>query len=250
MAKQAGIFQTRGTIGNVTFKQTVNGFQLGMKSSLDKSKMDGNPRFDGTREANRDFTAAAKGAKLIIEAMKEATKLVNTAMTYPRLQRAARSVVNSDSVHRRGQKTMADGNQMLLLNFDFNDKAQLSNNMRIALAPSIDRVTGEFELVFPEFDPAKVLSFPETATHYQLVLCGANLNFVENTYGSVLSESGVLPLAVETASSVTLEATFTPGTLDPIFVGVGIRFFTEDGAFFNTMKGAAQNSFKIVSIDF
>ncbi len=74
MAKQVGIFQTRGTVGNVTFRKTEEGYLLGMKSSLDKTKMEGNPPFDATREVNKDFTAASKGTKLIFDAMTPALR--------------------------------------------------------------------------------------------------------------------------------------------------------------------------------
>lgn len=250
MAKQAGIFQTRGSIGNVTFRETIHGFQVGMKSSLDKSKMAGNPRFDATREANNDFRAAAKGAKLVVDAMSLATRLVNTTMTFPRLQRTTRSVVSSDTVHRRGQKTMADGNMMLMKDFDFNDKAPLGNIVSVEFTTSIDRVTGAFDVNFPEFTPKDSLKYnPEEVSHYQLVVCGSILDFVTNQYTRVLTESAILPVA-EDSEALTLEGTLTAASQDPIFLGVGIRFFKQDGTHFNTLTGASANAFKLVEIDF
>jgi hypothetical protein len=55
MAKQIGIIKTQGTIDDLTFSKTKDGYIVKKRTSLDGTKINSDPNFQRTRENNSEL---------------------------------------------------------------------------------------------------------------------------------------------------------------------------------------------------
>ena len=65
MAKNQGIVRLRGSIDGVTYTEGVNGRISRSKSSLDKTKMDSNPKFNVLRLYQKELRTFSKYGALL-----------------------------------------------------------------------------------------------------------------------------------------------------------------------------------------
>ena len=72
MAKQRGIIKLEGTIGDITFQKTQDGYLAKEKSSIPASRIATDPAFQRTRENNAEFGRAGKAGKVLRNALRGA----------------------------------------------------------------------------------------------------------------------------------------------------------------------------------
>ncbi len=60
MARQSGIVPLKGTIGNITFYKSQDGYLAREKGSLDAKRIASDPKFQRTRENGAEFSRAGK----------------------------------------------------------------------------------------------------------------------------------------------------------------------------------------------
>ena len=65
MAKQKGIIKLEGTIGDMTFYKSQDGFLARGKGGVDATRIASDPNFQRTRENGSEFGAAGKAGKLL-----------------------------------------------------------------------------------------------------------------------------------------------------------------------------------------
>lgn len=65
MAQQKGIIPLKGTIGNITFYKSKDGFLAREKGSLDATRIANDPAFQRTRENGAEFGRAGKAGKVL-----------------------------------------------------------------------------------------------------------------------------------------------------------------------------------------
>lgn len=65
MPKQVGIFQIEGTLGNVTFYKSKEGYKVRKKGGVSKERMMTEPSYARTRENLSQFGLNAKAGKLV-----------------------------------------------------------------------------------------------------------------------------------------------------------------------------------------
>jgi hypothetical protein len=177
MAKLPGILPLRGTIQEMTFAHTRNGIVVKKKTNLTKERMDTDPAFARTREAMADFRTATKSARLLYAALRPNLPAVKDSDAFNRTQSIMKEAMRADITHPRGQKTVTDGDLTVVQGFDFNKDHPQQNLCFIPYTATADRVAGKLEVTLPVYIPADSLIAPSNATHYRIVVTGAELNF-------------------------------------------------------------------------
>jgi hypothetical protein len=67
MAKQRGPLKIEGTLDEINFIKSIDGYVARMKGGVSASRIKSDPAFALTRQNNVEFTTACKGGKLIRE---------------------------------------------------------------------------------------------------------------------------------------------------------------------------------------
>ena len=249
MAKQLGMINVRGTVGDITYRQTKDGYQVGKKSKLDSAAMQTDIRFDNTRRANAEFGAAGKAGRLIRLAIKQQLDTAKDGRMTPRLLKTLMQVVISDSVSDFGKRRPEKGTLSILEGFDFNIETQLADAFMLPPVTAIDRTTGKLKLTFPGFTPSAMLRVPPGATHFTLVSAGAALDFENNKHESGISESAYLSTSDTPVPGFSLTNTISAGSVLPLILVLGIRFYKEVNNKYYRLQGAEYNSMRIVAVD-
>ena len=65
MAKQKGIIKLKGTLGDITFYKSQDGFLAREKGGVEASRIANDPAFQRTRENGAEFGTAGKAGKML-----------------------------------------------------------------------------------------------------------------------------------------------------------------------------------------
>jgi hypothetical protein len=237
MAQQKGLVKFRGSLDDLSFVKTKDGYEARMKSSLDKERIMTDPKFARTRENGQDFGTGAKGGKLVRQAFAEVLKGADGRMI-SRLHKAVMNCMRMDTTNGRGLRTVTDGDPSLLKEFDFNIHAPLSATVKLVPTSSITRTTGAVTLVLPAFVPTTALHIPTGATHYKFTAGSASIDFNARTFESDTTSSAFLPVDDVATTPLTLTTSLTANTAGVIIQVFGVQFFQD----FNGLKYALNSS--------
>lgn len=224
MAKQAGHLPLKGTIGNLTFYQMKGQHIVRKKGGIDARRMAADPSFERTRENAREFGAACKAGKLLRQAFAPLLLRFRDHTVTARLSGAMYRTLQTDMLSARGERKVEHGNVTLLQGFHFNGKAAGAAGFPLPYTVSVDRASGTAEVAFPALVPRHYFSRHGGATHYQLSLQVAELDFAAGTFRHSLAETGDLPLSREEQSPVALKGAFPPGSTQPLFLALCLSF--------------------------
>src|SRR3954453_16056572 len=118
MAKQSGIVPLNGTLGNITFYKSKDGFLARDKGSLNANRIASDPAFQRTRENGAEFGRAGKAGKMIRSAFRSVLQNASDSGMVGRLTRDLMKVIQADTTSVRGQRNVIDGEAELLQGFD------------------------------------------------------------------------------------------------------------------------------------
>src|SRR5690606_29782346 len=154
MGRQQSIVQFTGSVGNLTFYKTKDGFLVRQKGGgISKSRLNSDPRFARTLENISEFGRANKAGKLLRTALRDTlVKRADTNMRR-RLSRAMMDVIVSDTVNDRGQRLVQVGDLTILKGFEFNENGKVFSALYAPFTAAIDRASGTFTLDVPAFAP-------------------------------------------------------------------------------------------------
>lgn len=249
MARQKGILKIKGTIGDITFYKTKDGYLVKEKSAIEGNRIASDPAFQRTRENNSEFGRAGKAGKVLRTALRPL--LLNTADSrmVGRLTQAMMQVIKADLVSERGQRNVIDGETELLIGFEFNSNGKLSNSLYAPLTSSINRVTGDITLDIPAFVPINMVAAPSGTTHFKIISGGAELDFEAETHVTATSETAILPWDSTPTAVITHTNAVTPNSTKPLFLAVGVEFYQEVNGTMYPLKNGAYNPLSILSVD-
>ena len=249
MPKYKGLFKGKqGSIGDVTFAKTKDGYQMREKNEVSAEAIATAPSYQRTRENMAEFGRAGKAGKLLRRALR--TLLLNTKdrLVTSRLTKAMMKVLKSDPVNARGLRTVSDGDMQLLKGFDFNINADLASTLYATYAATIDRATGVMTLEVPAMVPTAELVAPFGTTHYQIVCGGAAVDFDGESFTADTKQSPYLPWTAATAPSLTLTANVPAASTLPLFLTAGVLFFQEVNGTYYALKSGEHNALSLVQV--
>jgi len=227
MARQKGLIRLDGSIGDMTYYKSKDGYRAKEKLIIKPGRIGSDPRYIRTRENMEEFGRAGTSGKLIRQAINPLLKDAKDSRAVSRLLKVLSQVIKSDKVNRRGERTVADGDMSLLKGFEFNANAVLTTTLYVAPATVIDRTTGTLTINIPAFAPSSAIVAPQGATHFRFVSAGAAFDFDAHTLTATINKSSAFPWDETPVDAITLVNTVTAGSTLPLFLFLGIQFFQE-----------------------
>ena len=247
MAKQRGFLKIEGTLGDVTFVKTQDGYLVKEKTDIG-SRIATDKAFQRTRENNAEFGRAGKACKTLRQALNVLLLNAKDGRLTSRLTKEMMRVIKADTTSDRGKRNVVDGEPGFLLGFDFNINAILTSTMSVAYTATINRVTGLLDVSVPAFVPANEIVAPDGATHYKLVSGAAEIDFLNETSIQAVSETAILPWDNLAGAAVTLSNAVTANSTHPLFLVFGIQFYQAVNGKHYPLKNGNYNALTIVKV--
>lgn len=248
MAKQKGIIKLNGTIGDITFYRSKDGYIAREKGGLDANRIATDPAFQRTRENGAEFGRAGKAGKTLRLALR--TLLLNSSdsRVVSRLTQIMMKVIQADATNERGQRNVIDGEAELLSGFDFNITGKLGTTLFAPFTPGIDRVGGEITVDIAPFIPINMIAAPGGTTHFKIISGGAEIDFEAETFVTATSETAVLPWDSNPTAVINHVNAVTSNSTKPLFLAVGVEFYQGVNGKMYPLKNGAYNPLALVQV--
>lgn len=249
MARQKGIIKLKGTIGDITFYKSQDGYLAREKGGIEASRIASDPAFQRTRENGAEFGRAGKAGRLLRTALRPL--LLNSADSrmVGRLTQRMVKVIQADQVSERGQRNVIDGEAELLFGFEFNIRGKLGTTLYAPYTTTIDRVAGELEVNLASFIPANMIASPGGTTHFKIISGAAEIDFEGETYVVATSETAILPWNSTATAVINQVNAVTANSTHPLFLALGVEFYQEINGEMYPLKNGAFNPLSIVKVD-
>ena len=248
MAKQKGIIPLQGTIGNITFYKSKDGFVAREKGGLTAERIRTDPAFQRTRENGAEFGRAGKAGKTLRTALRSLLQNISDARMLSRLTREMMKVIKADATNPRGYRNVIDGEAELLKLFEFNANSKLGTTLFAPYTATINRVSGELTVNLPSFIPTNMIATPGGATHFKIVSAGADIDFENDSYVVDMKSTNVLPCDSVATAVINLVNAVTANSVKPLFLALGIEFYQEVNGTMYPLKNGAFNSLSLVEV--
>jgi len=248
MAKQQGVFNLRGTIGDVTFYRTQDGYLARAKSSIDRNRVKNDPAFQRTRENAAEFGRAGKACKVLRYSLRGLLLHSADSRMVSRLTKEMLNVVRADAVNIRGMRNVIDGDAELLMGFEFNIMAHLAGSFSAPIETVMDRVSGSLSVDIASFVPKDMISAPAGTTHYKISAIGTAVNFEAESFVSSTSITAFLPWDSAPTVAISLVNSVTAGSVSPLFLALGLAFYQEVNGEQYLLRDGAFNAVALVGV--
>lgn len=249
MGQQKGIFKITGTIGDVTFYKSKNGYLVREKGGIDAKRLATDPAFQRTRENGMEFGRAGKAGKTLRAAMRQMLTNVRSANMTARLTRLMIKVIQADAVNPRGLRNVIDGEAELLAGFEFNSAGTLSTTLHAPYTAEINRVTGKLTVEIPSFIPVDMITAPPGTTHYKIITGGALVDFEAEAYENGLEATAVLPYGAVATTAISHEIALKPASTNPLFLALGMEFYQEVNGEMYALRNGSFNPLAMVGVN-
>jgi hypothetical protein len=223
MAKQKGIIKLAGTIGDITFYKSQDGYLAREKGTLDGARIANDPAFQRTRENGSEFGAAGKAGKMLRVALRALLQNTADSRMVSRLTQKMVEVIQADATNARGLRNVIDGEAELLEGFEFNKNGKLGTALYAPYTSTIDRVAGTLTVDIPAFIPANMIAAPGGTTHFKIISAGAEVDFENETYVVDSNSSNILPWDAIATAVINLANAVTANSTHPLFLALGRR---------------------------
>lgn len=249
MAKQKGIMKLEGTIGDITFYKTEDGYLAKENAPVSGDRIATDPAFQRTRENGAEFGRAGKAGKVLRNAVRTLLQNAKDNRVTSRLTGEMMKVIKADITNPRGMRNVIDGEAELLQGFDFNINAKLGTTIYAPFSSAINRVAGTLTVTVPSFLPAERIAAPNGTTHFNIVSMGAEVDFENETFTTDSKESGILPWDNTATAALNLANAVTANSTHPLFLLLGIQFFQEVNGVKYPLKNGAFNALSLVKVN-
>jgi hypothetical protein len=249
MAQQKGIIKLKGTVGDITFYKSKDGYLAREKGGVDASRIANDPKFQRTRENGEEFGNAGKAGKMLRNALRALLQNVADSRMVGRLTQEMVKVIQADTTSVRGKRNVIDGEAELLEGFEFNIGSKLGTTLFAPFTSVIDRVAGTLVVNIPSFIPVNMVAGPGGATHFKLTSAGAAVDFENETFEVTTSETAALPWDATATAVINLSNAVTANSPNPLFLALGIEFYQETNGVQYPLKNGSYNAMALVSVD-
>ena len=247
MAKQKGILPIQGTIGNLNFFKGADGeYRVRQKSSIDKTRIKTDEAFVRTREHLAEFATAAKGSKLLRDALSILLKRIGDKDATKRLTSSMFKALKADVTSPRGSRNLMDGDITMLKGFEFSNIGKVNTTFTGAFSPVVDRVNGTLGITIPQFVPSNVVVSSEASTHFQLHVVGVELNFGSGNSVADIESTAVLPINGTPVPSLILETQVSANSTNPLILLLAVELWQESNGRFYPLNNQVYNGMVVV----
>jgi hypothetical protein len=248
MAQQKGIFPMKGSIGNITFYKTKDGFLAREKGSLNADRIANDPSFQRTRENGAEFGRAGTAGKVLRAALRSLLQNTADGRSIARLTKEMMRVIQADALNARGMRNVIDGEAELLEGFEFNVNSKLGTTLFAPFTARIDRVSGALSVNIPSFVPVSMVVAPSGTTHFKIVSAGVEIDFENEAYQSQFHSTNELEWNAAATAIIDLVNNVTANSAHPLFLALGIAFYQQVNTTMYPLKNGAFNSLALVKV--
>lgn len=249
MANQDGIFKIKGTLGGVTFYKTKDGHLAREKGGVDKKRVARDPAFKRTRENGSEFGRAGTYGKYLRSAFRPMLNNTSDKRVVSRLVKELMTIIKTDTVNARGERTPVAGNFELLRGFEFNSNGLLSNTLYVPYNASIDRASGAVSVELPELVPEQMISAPAGTTHFKIVAGASEVDFQAGNSLTVYTGTAEIPWDNTTMPALTLNLALTAASELPLVLLLGVEFYQEINGVFYMLNNGSFNALAVVNLN-
>ncbi len=248
MAKQSGIIPIEGTIGNLTFVKTAEGYQVRAKGGVSRQRIMNAPAYARTRENLAEFGTAAKGSKLMRSAFHQEVYNATDRRMTARMTRLLHQALKTDPVHPRGQRGLADADIGILTGFEFNGRSTRETVFAGQVPVVIDRAAGTATLTLAPFIPEQAIKAPQGATHFRIVFAAAEVDFASAGHTTGRAQTGLQPWDKEQLTLPPLSCSIPEDGALPVIAVMGILFYQEVNGAATPLNNGAFNTMSVLQV--
>jgi hypothetical protein len=249
MARQKGIIKLKGTIGDITFYKSKDGYIAREKNDIDAKRIATDPAFQRTRENGAEFGRAGKAGKILRTALRTLLTNSSDSKMVARLTQQMVKVIQADQTSVRGLRNVIDGEAELLTGFEFNINGKLSTSLFTPYVATIDRVTGAITVDLDPFVPMNMIAAPGGSTHFKIISAGAEIDFETETFVEAHSETAILTWDATATVAINMANAVTPNSTKPLFLALGVEYYQEVNGQMYPLKNGAYNPLALVKVD-
>jgi hypothetical protein len=249
MARQKGIIKLDGTIGDITFYKSKDGYLAREKGGIPADRIANDPAFQRTRENGAEFGRAGKAGKILRNAIRGLLQNASDSRMVSRLTTEMIKVIQEDVTNTRGLRNVIDGEAEMLEGFEFNINGKLGTTLYAPFVGTIDRVAGSITAALAAFVPANMVAAPGGTTHFKIVSAGAEIDFENETFVVATSATAVLPWDYNPTAAINLANAVTANSTHPLFLALGIEFYQELNGAMYPLKNGAFNALALAKVD-
>ncbi len=248
MAKNKSLFKVEGTLDNVTFYKSTDGYFVRTKGGVSKKRIMNDPAFARTRENGSEFGRSASSGKMLRDVMSTFVFKAKDSKLSSRLMKVMSDIKNQDLISVRGERNVAVGlatvtGKEFLKGFDFNNRATFRS---VFFNPFVvDGSTGVITIT--DLKPNEQIRYPDGATHFSLQSGFVNLDF--STGASDITYSAISNLPLDgSLSTITLTPSSIPTGTGTVMVVLLVEFFQEVNGQQYALNNGAYNVLTIVEV--
>jgi len=248
MARQSGIIKLEGTIGDITFYKSKDGMLAKAKGGVDGERIRKDQAFARTRENGNEFVRAVRGGKLLRNVFRPLIKSAADGRMVSRLTKQMVAVVKADAMNLRGERNVLDGELEMLVGFDFNEAVTLGDVFRAPFTNMIVRADQSAVLTVLSFSALETILAPQGATHAQLIIGFAAIDFEGGVFEAIESRSEFIDVKAVRVPDLILSAGLLDVGTRPLFLLVGIEFFQMVNGNYYSLTDSNHNALTIVNV--
>lgn len=249
MARQKGIIKLEGSIGDVSFYKSKDGYLAREKGGVDAERIKNDPAFQRTRENGSEFGRAGKAGRVLRNAFRLMLQNVADSKVTSRMTKEMMRIIQSDGDNARGERNVTAGEIGLLEGFDFNINGKLSATLYAIYSRTIDRANGELRVNIPAYVPENVIAYPAGATHFKFLLGAAEVDFESEEFSFGQAQSAEVALGSQTANAEELIVTLTANTEKDLFLVLGLDFLQDVNGVMYPLKSGSHNPLTLIAVD-
>jgi hypothetical protein len=248
MAKNKSLFKIEGTLDNVTFYKSADGYFVRTKGGVSKNRIMNDPAFVRTRENGSEFGRSASSGKLLRDSVSSFVFKAKDSKLSSRLMKVMSDIKNQDLISVRGERNVVEGlatltGKEMLKGFDFNNRATFRSVLYTPL--TVDGATGIISI--SDLKPSEQIRYPDGATHFSLQSGFANVDFSNGVSNVTYSAATNLPLD-GSLSSITLTPSGVPTGTGTALVVMLVEFFQEVNGQQYALNNGAYNVLTILEV--
>ena len=248
MARQEGIVPLNGTIGNITFYKSKDGFMAKGKSAVDANRIANDPAFQRTRENGAEFGRAGKAGKLLRTALRSLIQNISDSRMIARLTKEMMKAVKADDSNPRGARNVIDGDLVVIKGFEFNSNSKLGTTLFAPYSFQVNRSAGTLSINLPAFVPLNQIAAPGGTTHFKITSAGAEIDFANEVQITNMNSTGTLPWDPNITTVIDLVNNVTPNSTHALFLLLGIEFYQEVNGNMYPLKNGTFNALAIIEV--
>ncbi len=249
MARQKGIIPLQGTIGNINFFKSGDGYMAREKGGVSADKIANDPVFERTRENNAEFGRAGKASKVLRTAFRPLLQKASDNRMISRLLTKMLEVIHEDGVNLRGQRNVIDGEATMLEGFEFNINSRLSAVFHANYTITLTRATGVLSVNIPAFVPAERIAAPQGTTHVRLSLGGSDIDFENEIVSAENVQTDFIAWNNQMVTLPDLTVNLPAASTHPLFGLLSIEFLQDVNGAKYPLKNGKFNASSLIKVD-